>query len=807
MAVHTPNASDGEWWNLEQLQNFGSKVAWVSSDSDFQIWWKLRYLAEAFVTCEIYNTHKWLRQTFARQVDNSMKFVNQQLRNCNVDVGASGSEPMFLFCSDDGNNLQEHVCKTSGLLHFLFHYGESCRDEKIFQSILDRMKTIGGSIMEFSLHLQQQFVFAKLQSFSGTNVSGGLLISGFLQALQNRFVSVLPTVRQIWCNLKEQGCIQTDFPLTVGNPVGFADLLMFTFCSLRLRTKQNKTKAKSLVQLIGLLRFDFIDVISKCLNSYIEYKVQNDSRFAVARNLPAIRRKSRSDRPVRVEVDPETIWALMESAKFSSVSLRQALLLKKDDSMSSPELAGASEAKAEYWSRKITGLYINRVQNVFKMVTQLSLVADASTHSGKEILVSCAYAPSEKLGCHAVIQHLNTGSLKPSEVDVSLLATIAKNRKLQRMSAFRQLQAIDKQLALLSNNRLGLDGFSMKDVMLTLQEEQKEGMAEEEKKKKQKKHKQMEGRFQSRASVVEGHGVNNPPESENSGGHIVVDPTRQFIFQLSKKYASPSGIVDVNEIRTWDTDLEGNSFEVVRNEMSNISVPILLQEKYWWRSVPLLVLSLDQGPIGAAGMAFALQGHRIHVKFDKIHRCIRDYKLALGRAMGGVFLKTQLHSSYIFGLNYKPFNTGLFHEQKKTMLEAFLESHNISSDLWQEFRERIAFDFGQTNVINDRLLFEAVTELESFKNKGTLIKPSRWFSWNQCCEEFLPEFHTLKMLAKYEFKDNVRPLDEAEEPPEGMTSIVLGQKTQPESKQRAREDENILKTMERMKKNWIHVKN
>ena len=233
-------------------------------------------------------------------------------------------------------------------------------------------------------------------------------------------------------------------------------------------------------QLIGILRFDFIAVVSKCLNSYIERKVQNDPRFAIARNLPAIRRKSKSDRPVRVDVDPETIWALMESAKYSGVSLRQALLLKKDDSMSSPELAGASEAKAEYWSRKLTGLYINRVQTVFKMVTQLSLVADASTHSGKEILVSCAYAPAE----NAVIQHLNTGSLKPSEVDVSLLAKIAKNRKLQRMSAFRQLQAIDKQLALLSDNRLGLDAFSMKDVMISLQEEQKEGEAEEKKKKK-----------------------------------------------------------------------------------------------------------------------------------------------------------------------------------------------------------------------------------------------------------------------------------------------------------------------------------
>ena len=106
-----------------------------------------------------------------------------------------------------------------------------------------------------------------------------------------------------------------------------------------------------------------------------------------------------------------------------------------------------------------------RVQNVFKMITQLSLVADASTHSGKEILVSCAYSPGQSLGCHAVIQHLNTGSLKPSEVNVSVLARIAKNRKLQRMSAFRQLQAIDKQLALLSDNRLRLDAFSLNDVV------------------------------------------------------------------------------------------------------------------------------------------------------------------------------------------------------------------------------------------------------------------------------------------------------------------------------------------------------
>ncbi len=268
---------------------------------------------------------------------------------------------------------------------------------------------------------------------------------------------------------------------------------------------------------------------------------------------------------------------------------------------------------------------------------------------------------------------------------------------------------------------------------------------------------------------------------------------------MSKIFASHKGIVDINEVRRWETDSEGNAIEVVRNESKNISKAILPQKENWWRSVPILVLSLDQGPIGTAGMAFALQGHRIHVRFDKIHRCIRDYKLALGRALGGVFLKTQLHSSYIFGLNYKPFNTGLFFEQKKTMLEAFLESSSISSDLWQEFRERIAFDAGET-VVNDNRLWQSLPELESFKNKGTLIKPARWFSWNQCCEEFLPEFHTLKMLAKYEFQDSIVPLDEMDEDHQedgGALTLSLGKKINPESKQSAKDDSFILRSLEK----------
>ncbi len=217
----------------------------------------VKYLAETFQPIEDkghHNSFKWLKETFGKQVDKSKEFLENQLRNCNVNV--RDSAPIYLWMNSNGNNLQEHVSRTPGLLHFLFQYGEVCRSSTVFASILDRMKTVGASVIEFSLHLQEQFVFEHLQNACGTNVSGGLLVNGFLQSLQNRFNSVSATVKQIWTDLKTHQRIQEEFPTSTNAPVGFIDLLMFTFWALRWRTKSGKSKAMSLLQLIGLLRSD-----------------------------------------------------------------------------------------------------------------------------------------------------------------------------------------------------------------------------------------------------------------------------------------------------------------------------------------------------------------------------------------------------------------------------------------------------------------------------------------------------------------------------------------------------------------------
>lgn len=73
---------------------------------------------------------------------------------------------------------------------------------------------------------------------------------------------------------------------------------------------------------------------------------------------------------------------------------------------------------------------------------------------------------------------------------------------------------------------------------------------------------------------------------------------------------------------------------------------------------------------------------------------VRDIKLALKHQGRGTFLKAQLFSSYIFGLNYKPFGTGAFSEQKQRLLNVFLATESAQSPVFLKHVASIAEDLG-----------------------------------------------------------------------------------------------------------------
>ena len=93
--------------------------------------------------------------------------------------------------------------------------------------------------------------------------------------------------------------------------------------------------------------------------------------------------------------------------------------------------------------------------------------------------------------------------------------------------------------------------------------------------------------------------------------------------------------------------------------------------------VPLLVLQLDQGQIGCAGVAFAMYHLKlmVYARFDKIHRLIRDLKLAENGCCKKIFTKTKLQYAYLASVNKRPFGTSAFAMEKKN---GWNTSHKIT---------------------------------------------------------------------------------------------------------------------------------
>ena len=97
------------------------------------------------------------------------------------------------------------------------------------------------------------------------------------------------------------------------------------------------------------------------------------------------------------------------------------------------------------------------------------------------------------------------------------------------------------------------------------------------------------------------------------------------------------------------------------------------------RNIFTLILCLDEGSIGMAGVgaaAFYLK-KMVWVKPDKIHRVIRDLKLAEGHCCGKIFEKAKLWSAYLFGLNARPFNSGTNYTLKESLLREFQQSVTV----------------------------------------------------------------------------------------------------------------------------------
>ena len=178
-------------------------------------------------------------------------------------------------------------------------------------------------------------------------------------------------------------------------------------------------------------------------------------------------------------------------------------------------------------------------------------------------------------------------------------------------------------------------------------------------------------------------------------------------------------------------------------------------------AINTLILGLDEGSIGTAGVAAAAFKMKATVwaKFDKIHRVIRDMKLAESDCCGKVFAKAKLWSAYLFGLNNRPFGSGSNHTMKQRLLDLFQVSERVESEVFQKYVTRIAKELERScdSREDQQAIFDELLELKSFTQKLGQPKVSNWFAWNKMAKEQMREFSATKCIFEAVYADVDEP--------------------------------------------------
>lgn len=206
--------------------------------------------------------------------------------------------------------------------------------------------------------------------------------------------------------------------------------------------------------------------------------------------------------------------------------------------------------------------------------------------------------------------------------------------------------------------------------------------------------------------------------------------------------------------------VDGGFRAAIQNPITKETLTVLPDNKNWFVNCPTLVFQLDQGSPGTSGFAFAVDsmGRLIHSRWDLFHRCVNDVKLGL-KSAGPLYVSCQMHSTYLWALQFRPFSSGAFSYDLKRLHEHFFATEDMSYHPFQLQWRLFRTDLSLPDTAGPLEVWEAIANLEGFQRKGTLPKLSRWFSWNAAYSERAPEFRVLRMLLGHHLGPDAEKLD------------------------------------------------
>ena len=314
----------------------------------------------------------------------------------------------------------------------------------------------------------------------------------------------------------------------------------------------------------------------------------NVCAFGLSQTSPTRNSRGSEDQPARSQrkIHVAQIWQFYCDAWNLNMSMTRLAKVRATE-----EHGGNTPGSAGSWQRKLLQMYDTRTELCFIGAQHLTLITDGSTHGCRDTLVTCVFDPMEQVAGWATCMAIWPSKfVSPGDYDLEIeVERLLARREGERLSSYKLIQALSKQLWLVTRKQLSVTDLKVPADQLPTFERLEPGD------------------FRT---------------VENGWLHVTKE-----------------------DGRTLDVDLRG-----------------LVQQ------APTLGIIGDQGPNMQASMSF------------------------LWSADAAGMLDATCASRFLWGINYGPFGSGQFWEEKKAALAHFMST--TSAELFAAIRVMFLFMSG-----------------------------------------------------------------------------------------------------------------
>ena len=112
-------------------------------------------------------------------------------------------------------------------------------------------------------------------------------------------------------------------------------------------------------------------------------------------------------------------------------------------------------------------------------------------------------------------------------------------------------------------------------------------------------------------------------------------------------------------------------------------------------------------------------------------------------------------SAHVFGIKYRPRNSGVHGDKLRVILGNFLEYNDADSEVFLKYCDRIGRALNMpTGTREERhALLQMLADSNFFFNRGAFPKLGNWFAWNKSAHESLDFWWAEKMIFEWSEED------------------------------------------------------